>query len=667
MSPGRLLLLCMVSLIACSSGAGTGPDAGPRTDWGNWTEGECLLAEGAEPPDSVLELGCSGDFNALASRPLDGSIPGARSSKTVVDTADGKALHFLNAQKYPMHYFFCAEYLSSSAGLPPVVDLMTFNNTEYYSPSRRFWLGAITFYEGPQVWTYEVAPYDTSSAEMVAESMQIISDAAFFKGVLFFHPTSEAVEKMAKDLPADIPIITTDDIYAGVKFLPLNPGTGIGQLRFIEARSLESGEVFVTPRDVVVLDLVPNDIPVVAGIITDELQTPLSHINVLSQNRGTPNMSLVGAVSDGGLRALEGKWVRLTVDPFDYAVEEVSSAEAETWWDEHKPPPIEISPMDTTVTELRDVADLGVEDIPAFGGKASHFGVLYNIGEPLRVPDGFAIPLYYYKQFEEENGLDLVIDQLLEQEEFKNSIDYRQAALAALRAEMAVAQVNPALLQMVTEKMASKLPQTRCRFRSSTNAEDLDGFTGAGLYTSKSGDPTDPARPIEDAMRVVWGSLWNLRAFEERSYRGIDHRKVGMAMLVHRSFPNEDANGVALTNNIFDATQYAFYINVQVGDVSVVRPPFGIVPDQILYFFTYPNQPATYLGHSTLMPDGETILTRGELHELGLALYAIHNGFKKLYAKPGKFYAMDVEFKFETGVAWVKQARPHYGWSGGGN
>jgi hypothetical protein len=40
------------------------------------------------------------------------------------------------------------------------------------------------------------------------------------------------------------------------------------------------------------------------------------------------------------------------------------------------------------------------------------------------------------------------------------------------------------------------------RFRSSTNAEDLDGFTGAGLYTSKSGDPNDP-NSVLDAVRNV--------------------------------------------------------------------------------------------------------------------------------------------------------------------
>ena len=57
-------------------------------------------------------------------------------------------------------------------------------------------------------------------------------------------------------------------------------------------------------------DDVPNDIPLVGGLITEAFQTPLAHVNVLSQNRGTPNAGLAGArgnvegVGDGVAEAL---------------------------------------------------------------------------------------------------------------------------------------------------------------------------------------------------------------------------------------------------------------------------------------------------------------------------------------------------------------------------
>ena len=687
----KLKLALFGFMLACGSGGATSPgDA--VVDYGQWTDQECTLEAGEELPDYVADYGCLADFEEMATRPLDGSIPGARSAKTVWDTVDN-TLYLLNAEKYPIHYHFCADHLSIANGKPPVPDMGTFNTTEYYSPYRRFWLGAITFYEGPQVWTYEIAPYDTSNAEMVAKTMAEISKHAFFGQVLHFHPTSEGVANLVKNLPEGTGVVTTDALYKGVSFLPLNPGESFGQLRFLKVADLESGKEFVTPRDVVVLDQVPNDIPVVAGIITDELQTPLAHINVLSQNRGTPNMSLAGAVKDPALRALEGKWVQFTVDPFDYHVEQSSKTEADKWWEEHKPPPVTVAELDLSVTDLRDVEELTVDDISAFGGKASHFGELYRVPE-VRTPDGFAIPVHYYKEFEKANGFDVIIKALLASKKFQNEIAYREVALAALRADMENGWFDPAVELKILQKIGEKVPGIRLRFRSSTNAEDLDGFTGAGLYTSKSGQPGDPTRPITRAIRKVYASLWNQRAFEERSFRGIDHLGVGMAILVHRSFPSETSNGVALTNNIFDSNQPAFYINAQVGDISVVRPPLGILPDQFLYFYAYPNQPITYLAHSTMVPAGESVLPLEEVRELGKALQAIHQNFASFYAKPGHFYAMDIEFKFDWGwteekvhvslceegdedcgletyrmeavyknLLWVKQARPHYGWS----
>jgi hypothetical protein len=212
------------------------------------------------------------------------------------------------------------------------------------------------------------------------------------------------------------------------------------------------------------------------------------------------------------------------------------------------------------------------------------------------------------------------------------------------------------------------------RFRSSTNAEDLDGFTGAGLYTSKSGDLEDPEYPLLDAVRDVWASVWFFRAFEERSYRSIDHTQVGMALLVHRSFPDEEANGVALTNNPFDRSGVnpAFYINVQKGDASVVHPNVGVTTDAMLQYFDSPGSPVSYVSHSNLVDSGTTVLTASQVHDLGVALDKIRRYFTRAYApsvgSDNAWWAMDVEFKLdqptfgddsEEPIIIIKQARPY--------
>ena len=611
------------------------------------------------------DIGCADDFQILASEPISASIPGARSGKTVVDRVDDNSLYFQNSKTYQIHWEFASAHLSGD-GLPVVPELGLFNTTEYYSPDRRFILGAVTYYEEPDVWAYEISPYDTASAELIETAFRQIQDHTYFGEDLYFHPTSISVEDQAALLPDDIPIVTTDELFAGISYQPLNLATSIGELTFKTLEDLE-----VAPpgfREVVVLEAVPNDISVVAGIITSEFQTPLSHINVLSQNRGTPNMALRQAFDNEDLRALEGKWVELTVGATEYTVREVTQNEADEWWEANKPEPLFVEPMDTSIesfTPIEDIVDFSGDlpseisaKVPAFGGKATNFSVLAQIGEDVPTPDAFAIPVAHYNRFMEQNGFWDEVDVMLADEEFIASGAVRMARLEALREAIKVAPVDEQLVADVTDYLNANYPGQRVRMRSSTNAEDISGFNGAGLYTSKSADPNDDNYRIDDAMRKVWASTWSLRAFEERSYYSIEHRNIGMALLCHRSFPDEEANGVAITRNIFDASglEPAFYINVQFGDASVVLPDPGVTADRLLYYFNMPGSPVVYLAKSNLTD--EPVLTEGQIYTLGKALDAIHTTYQAAYGGAAD-YAMDVEFKMDEGELWVKQARPY--------
>jgi hypothetical protein len=390
-------------------------------------------------------------------------------------------------------------------------------------------------------------------------------------------------------------------------------------------------------------------------------------------------MALRGVFDSEEFRALEGEWVELTVGAFDYSIEAIDSSAAEDCI--IKPDPIDITPMNLDVTELTDIETLYDPDsdvplreqvsanVPAFGGKASHYGPLAHI-EEANAPKAFAIPVYYYNQFMVENGFSDQITALLADDDFMADATVRDEALAALRDEMMAAPINEDFLTLLVTKLESEYPGVRMRFRSSTNAEDLGDFTGAGLYTSQSGTVGDIDKPIEDAIREVWSSVWFFRAFEERQYHGIDHTAVGMALLVHNSFPDEDANGVASTANPFDSTgvEPGFYINVQEGEASVVQPDRGITTDQFIYYYSLQGQTTVFLEHSNLVPEGETVLTPGETHQLGMALEAIHQFFYPAYGSSNEsgWYAMDTEFKFDAGedgesVLFVKQARPYPG------
>lgn len=685
----------LVLLAAC------GDDA-PATDIANDTAdvadtddtafvaGVCL---GDTDSEFLHALGCLEDFENLASAPIDASIPGARSVKVVYDRVNPTPLHFQDSVTYSIHYQFASAHLSGR-GLPLVGSLASFNTTEYYAPDRRFILGAVTYYEGADVWVLEISPYDTASAAMVEELFDSIRANTFFGGELAFHPTSEAVTTMAGSLPSDIPIVTTDTIYAGVEYQPLNLAVAYGRLTFVTAAELES--TYVPYRDIVVLDEVPNDISVVSGIITEQFQTPLSHINVLSQNRKTPNMALRGARSNETLRALEGQWVRLEVGANAWSVTAATLEESDLWWESHKPEPVVLPAVDLSVTDLRDIEDVTpelegeslrdslVKSVLAFGGKAAHYSILAKTpGVPLR--KAFAIPAFYFVDFMETHGLYEVLSELEADPDFQNDPAVRDQKLAWFRAQMMTATVDTDFQRALKTKLSLEYPGESMRFRSSTNSEDLDGFPCAGCYESHTGDPSD-WNDVLLAIKATWASVFLFRTYEERTYYGVDHASVVMPLLVHHNFPDESANGVALTANPFDTSgaQPGFYVNVQVGgDNEVVHPWPGTTSDELIIQGSQNGDGSvTYISRSSMVADGETVLTDVQLAELANALTAIHTRFSEAYGPAAGntgWYAMDIEFKYESEVGLagsvdpansgegatptlvIKQARPHPG------
>jgi hypothetical protein len=128
-------------------------------------------------------------------------------------------------------------------------------------------------------------------------------------------------------------------------------------------------------------------------------------------------------------------------------------------------------------------------------------------------------------------------------------------------------------------------------------------FSGAGLYDSFSGclaDDTDndsegPSRCDADrdeergvfrAIRKVYASFYNENAYIERLRHGVDESEVGMAILVHYSFPDEfeEANGVA-TLDIRKPADAARMVEAQlvsqVGAHSITNPSNALRPEVV--------------------------------------------------------------------------------------
>ncbi len=340
--------------------------------------------------------------------------------------------------------------------------------------------------------------------------------------------------------------------------------------------------------------------------------------------------------------------------------------------------------------------DLGWNDFNKVGSKAANYAELMramNVNGEEIVRPGFAIPFFYYNQFVQENTLvKKEIESILKDSKLNDPLEalYRRNRLEELQALIMSEEtkINESFLQEVFAKAESfkdraGLPR-KLKFRSSTNAEDLPNFSGAGLYDSKSYKPLKNGseksrekkiKSLVKAIKTVWTSTWNLRAYDERALYGIPHDQVYMGVQVNLAFPDEIASGVVVTKNVLDRTgPEASYIEVQRGDeYSVVNPEPGVLAERILVEEGAENYVIKRVGGSTVDVDGLTILktessvpvlTDSDVLRVNELALRAELYFKGILGKEGQEFAIDIEFKIDRTLdgertVYFKQARPY--------
>jgi hypothetical protein len=604
-------------------------------------------------PEELARLGCPRDHERLAGVPVAAALPASRGVMFLVERDQGNRLHFFDSLRW-RHFTFAQERLT---GYP---ELSAFNAEMYYRPERRLFLGTLTYYVDPQLYALEISPIDKASPELIAEMFGLVQSSLAWSVQLAYHPTSNALE-MPERLPPNVPVVYTPDLYRGATFQAMHLGHTMGRVHVTTLAKLASE--YIDRRDIIVIDHVPNDLPLVAGLATAEFQTPLSHVNLLSQNRGTPNMALLGATTDRRFVDRDGQWVELTVRADGFDLIPSTAQAAEDYWQEQRPKQPQVAALDLTTTDLVNAEDIDLSWTARVGGKAANFGELTHVTPALPLPTGFAVPCSFYVSFMQTNGLSDLVVAMLQDADFVEDAKARQQQLATLRSRILDAPVDATLIASIAARADTRFGQVPTRLRSSSNVEDLTEFNGAGLYESHSFDPSDSASDLAMTLKRVWASLWNFGAFEERDWARIDQMSAAMGVLVHPSFPDatEAANGVAITANPFDPPpdgQAAHYINVQPGADSVSNPDPSFVPESMLYYKPPAGQgEMTYLSRSSLN-GGEPVLAFSEIVLLVKNLEAIHQHYSRLYRGESRF-GMDVEFKFllPSRSLVIKQAR----------
>ena len=598
-------------------------------------------------------------FDLISSSPARSNDGGVDAVKLIYNTED-ELMYYINTKRYPLHFNFAQKILKYSKGHA------IFNQTQYQENDDRYlYMSNLNYYKSLDKYILHLV----SANEMSCEQIKLIYDkiiaTSYLEGKLFLLANRPEFNL------CDVPIITPEELYDGQNYQALNLAENYGYLNKVELDDLEN--TYLGRHDIVLLNGIPNDVSVVAGIITTEFQTPLSHINVLSHNRNTPNMALRDGWENDQMNSFLGELVYLNVRSDSFEIRSATLAEATAFWSTHEPhDTIKLFP-DLSVQGLVNLHEADYTSLDVVGGKASNFAEILNVsidGNPIPTPeDAFAIPFYYYDKHLKDSGLDIVINQMLVNEDFINSPAIRKAMLEDLQDQIKAHPLDPGLLDLVKDRINDFQDFYSYRFRSSTNAEDLESFSGAGLYSSYSAKRDHPTKTIDRAIKKVWASLWNWRAFEERGYYNIVHTSCAMGILVHRSFPNEDANGVLITKNLYNSNP-GFIINVQYKEFSIVFPEPGILNDQLILFTwsVIPGQEfmIEYLTFSNIPAlNGATVMTDVELMELGTYAKALKKHFYENVPHDcdctEQDFGLDIEFKVDSTVSerkiYIKQAR----------
>ena len=645
-------------------------------------DGDCI--------DDITELNNPGGMNPMSANPStaaldlrDGamSIPDLETYEelsyqgavkffiTSIGTGDPQ-IYFVNTNTHTIHRDFL-QSVSVDTGAYHARGLITFDPDAVALDGS---LGVYAYNLTPiTTWPFNVVDI---SYTMLAANMPLIND-----NLAFYLPTTDVghYQQYASSYQASrINLLFADDFVSEDTFTPLNLGKGYGILRVMMPDERPS------PRDVVIYETIPNDISRVAGIITTAPQTPLSHVNLRAVQDGVPNAFIHNALDNASIADLVDRYVSYKVTPWGWYIKAATPTEVNAHHASSRPVADQIPQRNLSVTSITPLSEVGFEDWNAFGVKAANLAVLGTLNFTQgTVPDGFAIPFYFYDEFMKHNALYDRIKTMLADPDFQTDLDTQESELKKLRKAITNAD-TPAWIVTALEEMHVEFQDGQSlRYRSSTNNEDLPGFNGAGLYDSKTQHPEETAEDgISKSLKQVYASLWNLRAYIERDFHRVDHTTTAMGVLIHPNYSDEKANGVAVSFDPLDGRSDTYYVNTQVGEDLVTNPDALSVPEEIklsktentnmILFIVDPELPIwdyqrlteipkyTVVATSNQMSPWTLILSHAQMDQLRKHLAAIHDRFAELYGiEPDEEFAMEIEFKItsDDNLA-IKQARP---------
>lgn len=510
-------------------------------------------------PASLPALRSQGDFDQLA-RVYDPGTPMQLAHVLfVIDRqATPPRIYYIDTPRFALHVRFIRDTGLQAPSTKRLID------RNYLVPDRRFLFGTVSWQQNISMFTYEFWEGDQLTAPLLKLADEQVK-ATFFQPVRF---KSNSTLHERRAVEAGIALVTQEALIREQSYLPLNLGHAVGKVRMVDAAA---GLSRLTPDDIAVLRQVPLSLPPVAGVVTDRPSTALSHVNLLVKGWGVPNVYVRDAASV--FREHEGQWVDLTVSASAYtlrrlAPDEISAllvAKAARASQQAAPG----SRVAATAPDLREkrllpLALLRARNSAQCGAKAANLGAMNAARIPdTMVPDGFCIPFAHYERFMRSHNLGGRVAQMQQAPGFASDPQVRHAELAKLREDILQWELDAETAAQWRARWQSQLGGKGVFVRSSSNSEDLPGFSGAGLYSTVPNVKT--AEALDMAVKKVWASVFNPEAWESRAAAGFATDAVLMGVFVQTAIDSVNS-GVMITRDPFDAHHdHVTYISAKRG------------------------------------------------------------------------------------------------------
>ncbi|MBI4196827.1 MAG: phosphoenolpyruvate synthase, partial [Deltaproteobacteria bacterium] len=503
----------------------------------------------------------------------------------------------MNHSVYPYHADYIAQEIFDVSLEKLFASLDDFNKSLYLDPDRRFYVGILSLHKSDEgkFFTLETVEIDNMNKEMLLSFYTRVKESLDVSLPFLFKPANHGQEMILATMnAAELPAVYNHELFRNARFICLNPGEVTGRLRlFHTLEEFRHEKQTVEWYDIIAMPRVPDDIHRVSGIINGDFTTPLSHTNVLASGWQIPNAVQIGVSERIEKENLNGHWVCYAVSPnateidlrkIDKPVEVPKPS-----WSVHR---IKLEEPETEDTLIAPLEKLRMSDRFRYGTKAANLGELhyilkngserllgfYRISRPprenllayladflktplsadlnqvseeflrsfIKIPKGIAIPFAIQQEFLQSSP---ALQQTLGKLKMALELKARQVDALCVRVQQLIihTRLPDRLRYQIDDLIARYLGGVKSFVvRSSSNAEDLQNFSAAGIYESINHVTT--ADHIFESIKKVWASLLAPRSVRFRDEVGISLDDSYMGVIIQEEIQS-DMGGVMVTTN----------------------------------------------------------------------------------------------------------------------